>query len=130
MGRIDLDSPRYDQTTFEGRAKHFFITTNPLNVLATDAGQITILVVLLLFCYGMYAANRLTSDNYTCESNSNCISELDRAKEIVLAYKAEKEDKNLTEDQIWAAKQLYDSAFHCQTGEKLFLPGRMYLNIQ
>lgn len=37
MPRLDLDSPRYDQSTFEGRAKHFFITTNPLNVLASDA---------------------------------------------------------------------------------------------
>ena len=85
--RIDIESPRYDQSTFEGRAKHFFITTNPLNVLATD-------------------------------------EELDRAKNIVDAYRAGKEDKNLTEDELWAAKQLYDSAFHPQTGEKLFILGK------
>jgi sideroflexin-1/3 len=84
--RLNLDAPRYDQSTFEGRAKHFFITTNPLNVLATD-------------------------------------EELEKAKSIVEAYRAGKEDKNLTEDEIWAAKELYDSAYHSQTGEKLFLPG-------
>lgn len=91
-GRIDLDKPRYDQSTFEGRAKYFFITTNPLNVLASD-------------------------------------SDLDRAKKIVEDYRAGTEDKTLTEDQIWEAKQLYDSAFHPQTGEKLFVLGRMSFQV-
>jgi tricarboxylate carrier len=90
--RINIDNPRYDQNTFEGRARHFFITTNPLNVLASDEA-------------------------------------LDRAKRIVEAYKAGKEDKTLTEDDIWKAKQLYDSAFHPQTGEKLFTLGRMSFQV-
>lgn len=85
--KIDIESPRYDQSTFEGRAKHFFITTNPLNVFKTD-------------------------------------QELDNAKAIVDAYRQGIVDPNLTEDELWNAKQLYDSAFHCQTGEKLFLPGK------
>lgn len=91
-GRIDLDKPRYDQSTFEGRAKYFFITTNPLNVLASD-------------------------------------EQLDRAKKIVEDYRAGTEDKSLTEDEIWEAKQLYDSAFHPQTGEKLFILGRMSFQV-
>jgi len=90
--RLDIDNPRYDQNTFEGRAKHFFATTNPLNVLATD-------------------------------------EQLEKAKLIVTAYRSGTEDKNLTEDEIWAAKELYDSAYHCQTGEKLFILGRMSFQV-
>jgi hypothetical protein len=111
MPRLDIETPRYDQSTFLGRARHFFITTNPLNVLASDA-------------------------------------QLDRAKAIVESYRAGKEDKALTEEQIWEvtapgicdgfvisslplpqAKQLYDSAFHPQTGEKLFILGRMSFQV-
>jgi hypothetical protein len=93
--RIDLENPRYDQSTFEGRAKHFITTTNPLNVMASDA-------------------------------------DLENAKIIVEGYRNKSEDKRLSADQIWAAKELYDSAFHPQTGEKLILPGimRIKLSIQ
>jgi len=90
--KIDIENPRYDQSTFTGRAKHFFITTNPQNILASDEA-------------------------------------LDKAKEIVDAYRNGNADKALTEDEIWAAKQLYDSAFHCQTGEKLFILGRMSFQV-
>lgn len=86
--RINLDRPRYDQTTFSGRAKHFFIITNPLN----------------LFCSG---------------------TELNEAKVLVHAYRAGTEPPGLTDDQIWRAKNVYDSAFHPDTGEKMFMLGRM-----
>lgn len=88
---VNLDAPRWDQSTYLGRAKHFFATTNPLNVLASDA-------------------------------------ELDAAKLLVEEYKAGLHP-NLGEEEIWSAKQLVDSAFHPDTGEKNFLAGRMAFQV-
>lgn len=87
--RINLDEPRYDQETYWGRAKHFILTTNPLNLFVSS-------------------------------------SRLEEAKRLVQAYKCgEKIPDNVTEDDLWRAKNLYDSAFHPDTGEKMVLIGRM-----
>jgi len=85
--KINLDAPRYDQSTYWGRARHFFITTNPLNLMS-GPGQLT------------------------------------EAKDKVDRYRRG-ELSDVTEDEIWAAKHLVDSAYHPDTGEAMFLPGRM-----
>nr|XP_054765652.1 sideroflexin-1-like [Lytechinus pictus] len=35
--RLNLDEPMFDQNLYTGRAKHFFMVTNPLNVLLSSA---------------------------------------------------------------------------------------------
>ena len=82
---MDFES-RFDQSTYIGRAKYYFATTNPLNCLASDA-------------------------------------ELDRAKSVI------QNPSQYSREQIFAAKDLYDSAFHPDTGEKNFLLGRMAFQV-
>lgn len=85
---INIKEPRWDQSTFEGRARHFFMVTDPRNILLGP-------------------------------------KVLDEAKHIVENYRNGVRTPGLTEDQLWKAKYIYDSAFHPDTGEKMVLIGRM-----
>ena len=84
---INIDEPRYDQSIYWGRARHFFETTNPINLLVTK-------------------------------------SRLEASKDLVNAYKRG-EVENINEEELWRAKTLDSSAYHPDTGELMFLPGRM-----
>ncbi|KAJ1369638.1 hypothetical protein KIN20_031137 [Parelaphostrongylus tenuis] len=84
----DISKPRWDQNTFKGRARHFFTTTNPLNIFLSE-------------------------------------ETLERSRKIVTNYRKGIYDGNMALDELWRAKQIYDSAYHPDTGEKMFILGRM-----
>ncbi|RWS12717.1 sideroflexin 1:2:3-like protein, partial [Dinothrombium tinctorium] len=85
--RVNLNEPRYDQSVYWNRAKHFFLVTNPFNILCSN-------------------------------------EELNRAKDIITRYR-NGEKLNISENELWRYKYIYDSAHHPETGERQIIFGRM-----
>ncbi|VDK46372.1 unnamed protein product [Anisakis simplex] len=52
-------------------------------------------------------------------------SEIELAQKTVLDYRKGVIDSQMTVDELWRRKNLYDSAYHARTGEKMLLIGRM-----
>ena len=84
---VDLSQPRYDQTTYWGRARHYFDTTNPLNLLVPT--------------------RRL--EEYR----------------LLLQQHQDGELQDVDMEELWRARTVCQSALHPDTGEVMFLPGRM-----
>ncbi|CAG0913381.1 unnamed protein product [Notodromas monacha] len=105
---LNLDEPRWDQSSYLGRAKHFFVTTNPLNVLRSSAD--------------LEKAKEIVS-KYRFDLVENVFKRIIGIS--IGFFRAGTHLPGLSDDEIWRAKQLYDSAFHPDTGEKMLLIGRM-----
>uniref|UniRef100_A0A0K0F684 Sidoreflexin n=1 Tax=Strongyloides venezuelensis TaxID=75913 RepID=A0A0K0F684_STRVS len=84
----DIYLPRWDQSTFSGRLRHFKSVVNPLNLFVSP-------------------------------------SKLEECKKIVLDYEDGKINNNMTLNELWEAKHIYDSAYHPTSGEKMPMFGRM-----
>ena len=105
--RVNLDAPRYDQSTYWGRATHFFMTTNPLNLFTSPA-----------------ALER--SKDIVSRHRKVCQNDIGFFHIIHMVSNAKKgEDTGLSVDELWQQKSLYDSAFHPDSGDKTIWFGRM-----
>jgi len=51
--------------------------------------------------------------------------QLEDAKDLIVRYRAGEDLSDLSDDKLWEAKHVYDSAYHPDTGEKMFILGRM-----
>jgi tricarboxylate carrier len=56
-------------------------------------------------------------------------AKLEGAARIMQKYKRGEGMEGMTEERLWKAKRLYDSAYHPGTGEKMFIVGRMSFQV-
>ena len=53
------------------------------------------------------------------------LSKIDKNQNLSFANRQKKEPSGTTDAQVWKSKKVYESAFHPDTGEKMFIIGRM-----
>ncbi|EDO27855.1 predicted protein, partial [Nematostella vectensis] len=51
--------------------------------------------------------------------------ELEESKQLLIKYRRGEEPKGTSDEQVWWAKKTYESAYHPDTGETMFILGRM-----
>jgi len=108
MEQIKIDEPRWDQSTYQGRANHFFTTTNPLNLLCSDEEldkAKEVVTKYRWYYWYMGFIKRKIENLYVCRKDGSL--------------------NGLTIAELWKAKHVYDSAFHPDTGDKMLIIGRM-----
>ncbi|CAG2100783.1 unnamed protein product [Medioppia subpectinata] len=111
MTRIDVSRPQFDQNEYWGRAQHFFATTNPLNLFKT--GQ------------------QLEESRAHFFATTNPLNlfktgqQLEESRAVVERLRNGEQIDGMSETELWRHKQIYDSAFHPETGQKMIIFGRM-----
>jgi len=92
FGSFNIDEPRWDQSTFTGRLKHFANVTDPRLVVVPN-------------------------------------KRYEEAKKLVQQYRIGSEPPGTTQDQLFYAQKLYQSAFHPDTGDLQNVVGRMSFQV-
>ena len=95
--RLDLQQPPYDQSTFEGRLRHFVRLTSPLNLLVTPTQLDHARSLVDAYIHERTLPPRLDNP----QSNQ------------------------YTPEELWQAKYTVDSTLHPDTKEPVLLPFRM-----
>lgn len=113
MQRIDLTQPKWDQSTFSGRLKHFFWVTDPRSCIVSSQQ--------------LYDAKHLIEKYKYCALLNNVRFQL-LIGDVHLC-RNHQEPPGTTSEQVWYAKKLYESAFHPDSGELQNFCGRMSFQV-
>lgn len=104
MVEVDLSKPRYDQSTFLGRLRHFVELIDPRMLLASQQD--------------LAEAKSLVQDYEKQRASSS-------SGWLVGKATATKDFSERDADRLWHAKYLLDATFHPDTQEPVLLPFRM-----